>query len=127
MSADHIRKVYSSLGGASSPTACRWETRWVTCVRTDIRTYVHEGLCLHTCDTLDGKWSCGQVQCVHHEIPTGVLLYSVWASMYIMACVNIQRDVRMYIPQEHSNIPPIFVLQLLLAATKLSPCAVLLW
>ena len=68
----------------------------MTCVRTDIRTYVHEGLCLHTCDTLDGKWSCSQVLCVHYEIHTGVLLYSVWACMCIMACVNIQRDV--YIP-----------------------------
>ena len=82
---------------------------------------------VHTCDTLDGKWSCSQVQCVHHEIHTGVLLYSVWASMCIMACVSIQRDVRTYIPQEHSKVPPIVVLELLVATSKLSPHAVLLW
>ena len=52
-----------------------------------------------TCDTLDGKWSCGQVQCVHHEIHTGVLLYSVWASMrYYGLCKHSEGCTYVYTP-----------------------------
>ena len=98
----------------------------MTCVRTDIRTYVHEGLCGHMTPWMENGHV---VKCSVYTMKyTQVSFCTLCGPLcVIMACVNIQRDVRTYIPQEHSNVLPIFVLQLLLAATKLSPCAVLLW